>query len=147
MFIPQNIETKTKCYLFFLFIRLCESPHIYKSPLFKQSLESPKLSKRQGISIDRKLCNREYTERKIFRVLLEQLIMYNFSKLFMRRGILLGDILCDRVQGVEKFPRTSVTSIVQYPPWALNGGERPKVPLYPTGNQNFKISCFTFSAN
>ena len=27
----------------------------------------------------------------------------DFSKIFMRQGILLGNLLCDRVQGVERF--------------------------------------------
>ena len=29
--------------------------------------------------------------------------MYDFSKLFIRQGVPLGDLLCDRVQSVERF--------------------------------------------
>ena len=34
----------------------------------------------------------------------------------MRQGILLGNFLCDRVRGVERFATHPVTSLVKYPP-------------------------------
>ena len=52
---------------------------------------------RNGIIIDEKFCDTEYKGRKIFRVLLEQLIFLLDSVCFW------GDCLCDRVQGVERF--------------------------------------------
>ena len=55
---------------------------------------------RQGITIDKKIMRQGITRKEIFRVLLKQ---YTFDKIFMRQGILLGNFLCDRVQGVKRF--------------------------------------------
>ena len=42
--------------------------------------------------------------------------MYAFGTSFMRQGIRLVHFLCDRVQGVEIFPHTTVISLVNYSP-------------------------------
>ena len=57
---------------------------------------------RQDIIIDKKLCYRVYAERKIFRGLLEQLIMYTFGRILMQLGILLGHFVCKKAQHVER---------------------------------------------
>ena len=62
---------------------------------------------RQGINI--------YVERKFLRGLWEQLIMYTFREIFIRQGILLGHLICDLVQGVERLFAQPFTSLVGYP--------------------------------
>ena len=63
------------------------------------------------------LRDKAYIERKIFRGLLEQLIMYTFGKIFMRQSIIWG-IFCDWVQGVKRFSTDPVASLIKYLPWA-----------------------------
>ena len=47
-----------------------------------------------------RLCERVSCGSTPFRVIMKQWIL---AKFFMRQGILLGNFLCDRVQGVERF--------------------------------------------
>ena len=47
------------------------------------------------------------TLKEIFRVLQKQWIMYACGKIFMRQGLLLGHLLCDRAQSAERFPHNS----------------------------------------
>ena len=39
----------------------------------------------------------------MFRILLEQLIMYNLTKHFVQQGLLFGDSLCNRIEDMERF--------------------------------------------
>ena len=48
----------------------------------------------------RKSCDRVSCGRTPFRFLMKQWIL---EKILMRQGILLGNFLCDRVQGVQRF--------------------------------------------
>ena len=44
----------------------------------------------------------------------------DFNKICMRQGILLGNFLCDRVQGVERFAAHPRHFPSQVPPWDCN---------------------------
>ena len=58
------------------------------------------LCDRGYLQIIRKLCDRVIMWKGIFGSSLEGM---DFGTIFTRQGILLGDILCDRVQDVERF--------------------------------------------
>ena len=68
--------------------------------------------KRQGITIDKKVMRQGIMWKDTFNISHETL---DFGKVFMRQGIPLGNFLCDRVQGVERFATHPVTSQVKYP--------------------------------
>ena len=55
---------------------------------------------RQGITIDKKVMRQGIMWKDTFKSSHE---IMHFGKIFMRQGILLGNFLCDRVQGVERF--------------------------------------------
>ena len=52
----------------------------------------------------------QYVQRGIFRVVLEQLIMYTFGKIFMLQAKLLGHFSCDMFRVWRGFPHTPITS-------------------------------------
>ena len=54
----------------------------------------------QGIIIDKKIMRQGIMWKHTFQGYHETM---DFGKIFMRQGILLGNSLCDRVQGVEQF--------------------------------------------
>ena len=68
---------------------------------------------RQGIIIDKKLLPQGIMWKDTFQSSHETM---DFGKNFMRQGILFGNFLCDRVQGIERFATHPVTSPVKYPP-------------------------------
>ena len=70
----------------------------------------------QGIAIDEKLRDMVWMERKIFRVLMEQLIKYDVNKILLQQSILLVDVLRDRVQVVEGFSTYPRHFCSQVPP-------------------------------
>ena len=57
--------------------------------------------------------------KDIFESSVETMDGNTFGEIFMRQGMLLEYLLCDRVQGVERFATHPVTSLVKYPPGLL----------------------------
>ena len=55
---------------------------------------------RQGITIDKNIMRQGIMWKHTFQNYHETM---DFGKIFMRQGILLGNFLCDRVQGLERF--------------------------------------------
>ena len=66
---------------------------------------------RQGITVGKKIMQQD-----IKNILWSSLETMDFGKIFMRQGILLGHVLCDRVQGVERFATHPRHSPSQIPP-------------------------------
>ena len=68
------------------------------------------------LQLIRKLCDGVSCGRTLLIILLKQWIVYTFSKILMRQDELLRYFKCDRLEDVERFAHTSVTSLVKCPP-------------------------------